>query len=362
MEIPFLSLKESNSKYEFFLKQAFADFLETGHYMLGKNVLNFEKKFAKYCDSIHCIGVANGLDALTLIIKSFDFPPNSEIIVPANTYFATILSIKNAGFKPILAEPSIHDYLVDVAAISKLINKNTVAIMAVNLYGRMCDFDKISKVCEQNNLKLIVDAAQSHGAVYKKSKNCFGVDATAYSFYPTKNLGALSDAGAVVTESQNITDLIRKNRNYGSEIKYEFDTLGTNSRLSELQAAFLNIKLDFLDQEIEKRRQIAKCYLGEIINSKITLPPNDRIDDDAWHLFVIRTENRKGLIEYLQSKKIGYDIHYPIPPHKQKALPELNHINLPITEKIHETILSLPMNSNLTDLEVDYIINSLNSF
>ncbi len=362
MEVPFLSLKSINGELEDSYKLAFENFLASGHYILGKNVEKFEKSFADYCESKHCVGVANGLDALILILNSFEFKKNAEVIIPANTYFASILAIKKAGLIPVLVEPNIDDYLLELREIETAITQNTVAIMAVNLYGRMCDFENISEFCKKNKLKLIVDAAQSHGAEYATSRNCFGADATAYSFYPTKNLGALADAGAVVTNDEKLAKNVLKNRNYGSEIKYEFDSLGLNSRLSELQASFLEIKLQYLDQELLIRRQIATRYLTEIINDKLILPPSDRINQDAWHLFVIRTENRSELTSYLKSIEIGYDIHYPIPPHKQKALTEFNNLHLPITEEIHRTVLSLPLNSSLKKEEVDFIISSLNSY
>jgi dTDP-4-amino-4,6-dideoxygalactose transaminase len=362
MEIPFLSLKSTNQQFEEFYQLALADFLSSGQYMLGNKVENFEKNFANFCKSKHCIGVANGLDALILILDSFGFERNAEVLVPANTYFASILAIKRASLKPVLIEPRLDDYLIDANKIEAAITLNTVAVMAVNLYGRMCDFENITKLCKKHSLKLIVDAAQSHGAEFANARNCIGADATAYSFYPTKNLGALSDAGAVVTDDEHIAASVRKNRNYGSEIKYQFDSIGMNSRLSELQASFLDIKLKHLSFEISKRRQIAERYLKEIKNDKLILPPSDRIDKDAWHLFVIRTDNRSELMNYLKDAQIGYDIHYPIPPHKQKAMPEFNHLHLPITEEIHRTVLSLPMNSGLKQEEVDFIISTLNSY
>jgi dTDP-4-amino-4,6-dideoxygalactose transaminase len=362
MEVPFLSLKKLNKAHEEDFKNALEKFIDSGHYILGESVKEFESAFAQYCESAFCVGVANGLDALILILESFNFPSNSEVIVPANTYFASILAILRAGLKPVLVEPSLHDYLVNAKEVSKKITDKTTAVLAVNLYGRMCNFTELQSLCTENSLKLIIDAAQSHGAEFSTSKNCIGADAVAYSFYPTKNLGALADAGAVVTDSAELAEHIKINRNYGSGIKYQFDFLGQNSRLSELQAMFLSIKLKYLDSEIAKRRNIAAKYLAEIKNEKIVLPPNDNIHQDAWHLFVIRTEDRNGLAAYLKQNGIGSDIHYPIPPHKQKALNEFNGLSLPITEEIHETILSIPMNSTLSENEVDYIISTLNAY
>jgi dTDP-4-amino-4,6-dideoxygalactose transaminase len=362
MTIPFLSLKKLNHTYEEELKNTFANFLEKGYYMLSDNVSLFEKQFSEFCDANYCIGVANGLDALELIIQSYDFPQGSEIIVPANTYYASILSILNAGLQPVLVEPDISTYLLDPKTVEDSISKNTVAIMAVNLYGRMCDFDALSTITKKHKLKLFVDAAQSHGALYKDSKDCLNADAIAYSFYPTKNLGALADAGAVITNDKQLAELIYAKRNYGSNIKYQFEYQGKNSRLSELQAGFLLVKLKNLDNELTARRRIAKRYLSEIKNHRLVLPPVDRIEEDAWHLFVIRTQERDELILHLKNSGIGYDIHYPTPPHKQNALKEYNHLVLPVTEEIHSTILSIPLNPTITDDEATYIINTLNSY
>ena len=362
MYIPFLSLKKVNQRYLDEFQETFSDFLDSGNYILGPQVKKLEANFANYCQSKHCIGVANGLDALELILKSSKFPQNSEIIVPSNTYYASMLSIINAGMKPILVEPNVEDMLLNASKIESHINDKTVAVLAVNLYGRMCDFCSIKKTCDKHNLKLFVDAAQSHGATYKGSTNCFGSDATAYSFYPTKNLGALSDAGAVVTDDLDLANEIKKNRNYGSEIKYKFDGLGRNSRLSELQAGFLNIKLKYLDEVISIRRNIANRYLNEIKNPEILLPPADNIQGDAWHLFVIRCKNRKSLVGHLESLHVGYEIHYPIPPHKQKAFLGFGDLQLPISEEIHDTVLSIPLNPSLSHNEIDYIIKTLNEF
>lgn len=362
MTIPFLSLKKLNQVYETELRNAFDSFLDKGYYMLSSNVALFEEEFSVFCEAKHCIGLANGLDALELIIQSYDFPQDSEIIVPANTYYASILSILNAGLKPVLVEPDLSTYLIDPKTVEEAISKNTVAIMAVNLYGRMCDFEALNSIAMKHNLKLFVDAAQSHGAVYQGSKDCLNADAVAYSFYPTKNLGALADAGAVVTNDEKLAELIYAKRNYGSNVKYQFEYQGKNSRLSELQAGFLSVKLRNLNHELTIRRQIAKRYLSEVKNERLVLPPDDRIDEDAWHLFVVRAQERDELILHLKNSGIGYDIHYPTPPHKQNALKDYNHLSLPVTEEIHSTILSIPLNPTLTEEEVNYIIKTLNSY
>lgn len=362
MQIPFLSLKDLNEPYNRDFQKVFNDFIDRGYFMLSDNVQHFEEEFATYCSSKFCIGVANGLDALELIIESFDFPPDSEIIVPANTYYASILSILNTNLKPVLVEPDIDTYLIEATNIRAAINNKTVAVLAVNLYGKMCNFEHLKEIAAEFNLKIIVDAAQSHGAFQNNSKDCYGADAIAYSFYPTKNLGALSDAGAVVTNSQELAKKIRARRNYGSEIKYQFDYLGRNSRLSELQAGFLSIKLKHLDEELNKRREVASRYLKEIINPKVILPPSDSINEDAWHLFVVRCGQREAFTSYLKENGVGFDIHYPIPPHKQKALEQYNHLSLPITEEIHNTVVSLPLNPTLTTEQIDYIIQTINNF
>lgn len=362
MTIPFLSLKKLNQVYETELRNAFDSFLGKGYYMLSGNVALFEEEFSAFCEAKHCIGVANGLDALELIIQSYDFPQDSEIIVPANTYYASILSILNTGLKPVLVEPDLSTYLIDPKIVEESISKNTVAIMAVNLYGRMCDFEALSSITKKHNLKLFVDAAQSHGAVYQGSKDCLKADAIAYSFYPTKNLGALADAGAVVTNDKKLAGLVCAKRNYGSNVKYQFEYQGKNSRLSELQAGFLSIKLKNLNHELTIRREIAKRYLSEVKNERLVLPPDDRIEEDAWHLFVVRVQERDELILHLKNSGIGYDIHYPTPPHKQNALKDYSHLSLPVTEEIHSTIISIPLNPTLTEEEVNYIIKTLNSY
>lgn len=362
MQIPFLNLKKINSIFEVKFRVAFENFLNSGHYILGSEVASFETNFGNYCEANHCVGLANGLDALILGLQSLELPENSEIIVPANTYFASILSILKTGYKPIFVEPNIQTYNIDCDKIESQITKNTSAILAVNLYGKICDFKSLNRICKTHNLKLMVDAAQSHGGIYNGSKNYEGVDVTAYSFYPSKNLGALSDGGAIITDSKQIYQKVKSLRNYGSSIKYQFEYQGINSRLSEIQASFLNIKLGYLDEELKRRREIAQVYLTEITNDAITLPCNSNIDTDAWHLFVIRTSNREKLIEHLLEKEIGFEIHYPTPPHKQKALKDFNYLSLPITEKIHNEVISIPLNSTLNNIEVAYIIDSINSF
>lgn len=362
MAIPFLSLKELNKAYTDELKKAFSDFLDKGFYMLSDNVRQFENEFAEFCSAPYCVGVANGLDALELILQSMDLEKEAEVIVPANTYYATILSVLNAGMTPVLVEPDPNTYLIDPVNAEKAVTSKTAAILAVNLYGKMCDYDALGALAQKHGLKLITDAAQSHGALYKGSTDCPGADAVAYSFYPTKNLGALSDAGAVVTRDEAIARAVRARRNYGSEVRYQFDHLGKNSRLSELQAAFLSIKLRHLPRETRRRRALAARYLSEVRNDRLSLPPRETVDEDAWHLFVVRTRDREELKAHLQQHGIGFDVHYPVPPHQQKALGQFSHLFLPVTEEIHKTVLSIPLNSTLSDSDADHIITTLNQF
>jgi dTDP-4-amino-4,6-dideoxygalactose transaminase len=362
MNIPFLSLKKQNHAYLTSFPTILEEFLDRGYYMLHHNVENFEKAFAEFCEVPHCIGVANGLDALELIFEALDLPQGAEVIVPANTYFASILSILNTGLKPVLVEPDPDTFLVDPETVRKAIGPQTRAILAVNLYGRMCDYAALNTIKEAFNLFLVTDAAQSHDALYRGSRHCLGADAIAYSFYPTKNLGALADAGAVVTADPVLAERIKSLRNYGSEIRYSFKYLGRNSRLSELQAGFLSLKLQHLPEETQRRRSIAKRYLSELQNPKLVLPPADAIDYDAWHLFVLRSAERSALQEYLKAAGIGTDVHYPIPPHRQPALAAYSTLSLPLTEELHRTVLSIPLNGTLTEEEVTYIIQTLNQY
>jgi dTDP-4-amino-4,6-dideoxygalactose transaminase len=362
MKIPFLSLKKLNAPYLSQFHADFEEFLERGFYMLHDNVRSFETEFAEFCSAKYAIGVANGLDALEMILESLDLPPGSEIIVPANTYFASILSIVNCGLTPVLVEPDERTFLISTESILNALSPKTKGVLAVNLYGRMCDYQEIAKICKAESLYLVVDAAQSHDALYDGSRDCPGADAIAYSFYPTKNLGALADAGAVVTQQDWIAERVRCLRNYGSTVRYQFEHKGRNSRLSELQAGFLRTKLKGLPEETRKRRAIAGSYIAEIHNPKLELPLGDRLKEDAWHLFVLKTENRNQLIKHLEKAGIGYDIHYPKAPHQQNAFAEYRHYKLPITERIHEQVISIPLNGSLTTPEVNYIIETLNNF
>ena len=362
MIIPFLSLQSTNKPYHDDLKRIFTETLEKGWFILGQELVEFENRFASYCETNFCLGVANGLDALTIILKACKYPPQSEIIVPANTYIATILAVINAGLKPVLVEPSQETYLIDPNQIELAITTNTRAIMLTHLYGKCCEMTAIQAIAEKYQLHIFEDAAQAHGATYLGVKAGNLGDAAGFSFYPSKNLGALGDGGAITCNSESLAQAYRQLRNYGSSQKYVFDEVGLNSRLDEIQAAFLSLKLEHLDGENLYRQKIARHYLEQIQNPSIVLPPSNSIDEDAWHLFVIRTSNRDKFRSYLAENGIGTDIHYPIPPHKQKALSEFNHLSFPITEKIHQEVLSIPLNPTLQELEIEYIIEKINNF
>ncbi|WP_310586280.1 DegT/DnrJ/EryC1/StrS family aminotransferase [Emticicia sp. C21] len=360
--IPFLDLKLINREYEKTINEVLAKKVSSGWYILGEEVTNFEKSFAEYCETKYCIGVANGLDALVLLLKASGFPPGSEVLVPSNTYIASILAISIAGLAPVLVEPDINTYLIDPKKIEEKITPNTKAILVVHLYGKCCEMEPINKIAQKNNLKVFEDAAQSHGALYQNKKAGNLSDGAGFSFYPTKNLGAMGDAGAITTNDDNLASRIRALRNYGSGEKYIFDDQGINSRLDEMQAAILSVKLPNLDKENNIRQSIADRYLTEIRNPAISLPFAETVEEDVWHLFVVRTKDRGKFREFLMQNKIGSDIHYPVAPHKQLAYKEWNTESYPISEKIHQEVLSLPLNTTLTEEEVSYIIEKINQY
>lgn len=367
MKIPFLNLKKLNAPFEKAFQERFVDFLNSGHYILGNSVSQFEKEFAVYCGTKFCIGTGNGLDALTLILKGYvelgRLNPRDKVIVAANTYIATILAVKHAGLTPVLVEPDEKTFNLDPFQVSEKIDSEVKAILVTHLYGQPADMEKLREISEKENLLLIADAAQAHGAQDQNGKKAGNLaDAAGFSFYPSKNLGALGDGGAVTANDPDLANMISKLRNYGSSSKYVNDVVGYNSRLDELQAAFLLAKLPFLNEQNEKRREIAKKYLSEIENPKIQLPFWDGGKNHVFHLFVVRMTNREEFCDFLKSKEIGFLIHYPIPPHKQKALAEFSGLNFPITEKIHEEVVSIPLHPEMTDEEVDCVIHSLNKF
>ncbi len=365
--IPFLNLKAINQRYEAEFQKSFQTFLDSGYYILGNQVKLFEGNFARYCGTTHCIGVGNGLDALRLILEGYKIlgklKENDEVLVASNTYIATILAIKQAGLKPVLVEADLETYNFDLTALKKSISEKTKVIMPVHLYGQLSPMEEILKISKENNLLVIEDAAQAHGAKNKAGKFVGNIgDAAGFSFYPTKNLGALGDGGAVTTNNDALAEVIRKLRNYGTSTKYVNEFLGFNSRLDELQAAFLNIKLPTLDADNEIRRTIAKNYISEISNDKIVLPEYDGNENHVFHLFVVRVKNRNTFIDHLDRNSIGHLIHYPIPPHKQQALSDFSHLSFPNAEKIHNEIISIPMSPVMTEEEVERVISVLNSY
>lgn len=365
--ISFLDLKKINEPYETAFQEKLKLVLENGWYILGKETEKFEKAFAEYCQTKCCIGVGNGFDALVLIFKGYielgKLKKGDEVIVPANTYIASILAILQADLVPVLVEPKLETYNINPDLIEEKITSKTKAVLAVHLYGQLAEMEKINRIANQHNLIVVEDAAQSHGVENSlKSKTYNLKSASAYSFYPGKNLGCLGDGGAITTNDSELAKVLFSLRNYGSEKKYYNDYIGVNSRLDELQAAFLNLKLHNLNTDNTKRRTIAKRYLSEIKNNKIIVPFWDYSDNHVFHLFVIRTENREELQDYLAQNNIQTVIHYPVPPHKQKAFTDWNNFSFPVTEKIHNEVLSLPISPVLTGEEVDFIIKILNQY
>lgn len=365
MKVPFVSFESMHNEIRIELDQAYNRVMDSNCFIKGHECELFEKEFASYCNAKYCVGVATGLDALYLILKALEIKENDEVIVPSNTYIATALAVSYVGAKPIFVEPSIDTYNINPNLIEEKISDRTKAIIAVHLQGRAADMESINEIAKKHNLYLLEDAAQAHGTFYKGRRVGTLSDAAGFSFYPGKNLGALGDGGCIVTNNKEIAVKVRALGNYGSDYKYHHIYKGTNSRLDEMQSAFLRCKLPHLDKWNENRRQIAQRYLNEIINPLITLPI--RVDsnyDHIYHVFVIRCQERDRLEEYLNDNDIGTVKHYPIPMHMQEAYKELN-INegeLPIAEEISKTVLSIPMYYGMTNEEVDYVIEILNSF
>ena len=364
--IKFLDLQKINEKYEQELKNAASRVINSGWYLMGKELESFEHNYATFCGVKCCLGVANGLDALRLIFKAYIeigvMKKGDEVIVPANTYIASVLALSDNGLIPVFVEPNILTYNLNSGLIEHAITLRTKAILTVHLYGQISIDQQMLDLCSKYNLKLIEDCAQSHGALFEgKISGAIG-DAAGHSFYPGKNLGALGDAGAVTTNDKDLAKTISALRNYGSEKKYENIYKGLNSRLDEIQAAFLNVKLKYIQDDIDNRRKVAAYYLSNIKNKKIILPTVLEEEGHVWHLFVIQNDDRKSLQNYLEKKGIQILIHYPIPPHKQIAYKEYSHLNLSITEKVHNKVLSLPISSVIDMKDVEYIVESINSF
>ena len=360
--IKFLDLEKINNRYREEIDSRIKDILDKGWYLQGEENENFTKNFANFCGTKFALGVANGLDALNLIIKAYGFGNGDEIIVPANTYIATILAISENGCIPILVEPDIKTYNINPDSIEEKITTKTKAIMVVHLYGQAVQMEKIWKIAKKYNLKIIEDSAQAHGAIYQENRTGNLGDASGFSFYPGKNLGCIGDGGAVTTNDEELFNKIKAIANYGSDRKYHHIYKGVNSRLDEIQAAVLDVKLNHLDSDNNKRREISKYYRKNIKNSKIILPETYDEKSHVWHIFAVRTQNRDEFQKYLTEKGIQTIIHYPTPPHKQGAYKEWNNLSFPITEEIHNTILSLPISPVMTDSEIEKVVEVVNEF
>jgi dTDP-4-amino-4,6-dideoxygalactose transaminase len=364
--IPFLDLKKINFQYKDELIEACTRVIESGWYIHGTECKKFEKEFSNFCNTNYTIGVANGLDALILILRAYKelniLQDNDEVIVPANTYIASILAISQNNLTPVLVEPDIKTYNIDIDKIEEKITSKTKAIMVVHLYGQAVEMKKILNLATKYNLKVIEDSAQAHGAYDTSTSKTVGSigDASGFSFYPGKNLGALGDGGAVTTNDKILAETVRALGNYGSYKKYKNLYKGVNSRLDEIQAAMLRVKLKYLDDEIKHRRDIASYYLQNIKNENIILPKVENETSHVWHLFVIRTKNRQKLQAYLLDNDIQTLIHYPIAPNKQKAYKEFSNLNFPITQQIHDEVLSLPISGTQTIEDTKKIVEFIN--
>ena len=364
--IPYLNLKKLNEPYKSTFAQKTNQLFEKAHYILGDEVLQFENEFANYCNVSHCIGVGNGLDALVLIFKAYIelgiLKQGDEILVPSNTYIASILGIIHAGLTPKLVDTNLLNYNLTIEVLQQQVTQHTKGILMVHLYGQVTDVLAIKTFCKDFGLLLIEDAAQAHGAVADYMRAGSIGDAAGFSFYPGKNLGCVGDGGAITTNSTQLANCIRSLRNYGSELKYHNIYKGINSRLDEIQAAFLRLKLPDLDFDNKKRQGIAKRYIAEINNPLVVLPFVTDYEAHVFHIFPVRVENRGEFQQYLMENEIQTLIHYPIAPHKQEAMTEFNQLQLPISELIHQQIVSIPLNPSLTIDEQDFIIEKINNW
>lgn len=365
MNIPYCSFETMHGELSLEMKNKFDCVYRNNYFIMGSELEAFEKEFAEYCGTKYAIGCGNGLDALMLILRALNIGEGDEVIVPSNTYIATALAVSYVGATPVFVEPSENTYTIDPSRIEEKVTEKTKAIMAVHLYGRACDMDGINSVAEKYNLKVVEDSAQAHGAEYKgKRTGGFGI-ASGFSFYPGKNLGALGDGGAVTTNDSVIAEKVRILRNYGSEVKYYNKYKGVNSRLDEMQAGFLRVKLPHLDKWNKERNRVADIFLQKINNPLIKLPlPSDEDYYTVWHVFPVMCKQRDRLAEYLKENGIGTLCHYPVPMHLQEAYKELGipKGELPLAEAISEQELSIPLYYGMTDEEIDYIINVINNF
>ncbi len=364
MNVPFVSFLPMEKEIDKELRSAFERVYNRSLYIGGVEVEQFERKFADYCGVEYCTGVGNGLDALMLALKALGIGKGDEVIVPSNTYIATALAVTYVGAKPVLVEPKIDTYNINPEMIEEVITEHTKVIMPVHLYGQACDMDPIMEIAKRYGLMIVEDCAQAHGATYKGRKvGTFG-EASGFSFYPGKNLGALGDAGAVVTNNREVANKVKALGNYGSDYKYHHIYKGNNSRLDELQAAFLLAKLPLLDKMNDERRRIADIYLNKILNPNVVLPVIDNNCKPVWHVFGVRCKKRDKLEKWMNNKGIGTNKHYPIPIHMQECYKELNLVkgDYPIAEEISSTELSIPMYYGMKDMEIEYIVNAINDF
>ena len=360
--IKFLDLGKVNNRFRDEINERIATVLNKGWYLQGEENDKFAEHFAQYCGAKYALGVANGLDALRLIIKASGLGVGDEIIVPANTYIATILAISDNGCTPVLVEPDINTYNINPDLIEEKITDKTKAIMVVHLYGQAVQMEKIWAIAKKYNLKVFEDSAQGHGAIYQGKRTGNLSDAAAFSFYPGKNLGCIGDGGAVVSNDKELIDKVKALANYGSDRKYHHIYKGLNSRLDELQAAVLDVKLPHLDDDNSRRREIAKYYREHITNPKIILPQTYDEQAHVWHVFAVRTQERDKFQKYLMDNGVQTIIHYPTPPHKQRAYKEWNHLSFPVTEEIHNTVISLPISPVMTDEEVKKVVKVVNEW
>ncbi|MFN2414403.1 MAG: DegT/DnrJ/EryC1/StrS family aminotransferase [Pyrinomonadaceae bacterium] len=365
MKIPFLDLKAAHAELRGELEAASRRVLESGWFIMGPECEAFEAEFAAYCGARHCVGVGNGLEALHLILRAMGVGEGDEVIVPSNTYIATWLAVSYAGATPVPVEPDGRTHNLDQARVEEAVTPRTKVIMPVHLYGQTADMDAINEIAVRRNLRVVEDAAQAHGASYKGRRAGSLADAAGFSFYPGKNLGALGDAGAVVTDDDGLADRVRVLRNYGSRVKYEHEARGYNSRLDELQAALMRAKLPVLDGWNGRRRRVAESYLQQLEGvAGLILPVVPEWAEPVWHLFVVRTPERARLQAYLSEAGVGTLVHYPKPPHMQTAYADAGHRagDFPLAGRLSAEVLSLPMGPHLSDEAVEYVVSKLSSF
>ena len=364
--VKFLDIQKITERYSTGIHEAASRVIDSGWYLLGEATRQFEKDYAEYMGTEYCVGVANGLDALRIILRAYIelgvMKEGDEIIVPANTFIASIIAITDNRLVPVLVEPDINTYQIDDTKIESAITSKTKGIMIVHLYGQCGYTERIGEICRKYNLKLIEDNAQATGCKFNGRMTGSLGDAAGHSFYPGKNLGALGDGGAITTHDPSLEHTVRSLANYGSSIKYVFDYQGYNSRLDEIQAAILSVKLAGLDQDNQRRKEVARYYLEHINHTEVTLPKINDWDAHVFHLFVIRSSRRDALLKHLNDRGVQALIHYPVPPHKQKAYNEWNQFHIPITEKVHSEVLSLPISQVITDEEATLVIEAVNSF